>query len=291
MNDAGTQFEIAASVGRATRKTLARFLRNVLVLLVGATAVLYVAVFVLLLIFQRQLVFVGNTRIIPPPQAGSIYRAATISENDGTRLTIWKAPPARPGLPTFVIFHGNGSSLTDFAGTGERLHAQGFGVVLAAYRGYSGNSGSPSEDGLMADARAVLAGVPRPVVLWGHSLGSGVAARMAAEGRAAALILESPYTSVPDVAARRFPIYPARYFLRDRFDTLSLVPEIRVPVLIIHGTRDRAVPYDMGVTLAKRFGRQATFISIIGAGHEPHRSDLVPFVMRWLQRNDPVPRP
>jgi hypothetical protein len=262
-----------------------RFLRNVLILLAGAFAVLYVAVFVLLLIFQRQLLFVGNTAIIAPPRPHSIYHAATIAEDGGVRLTVWKAPPARPGLATFVIFYGNGSNLTEFAATGEHLHAHGYGVVLAAYRGYSGNPGSPSEDGLMADARAILAVVPKPVVLWGHSLGSGVAARMASEGRAAALILESPYTSIPDVAARRFPVYPVRWFMRDRFDTLSLVPRINVPVLIIHGTRDWIVPYDMGETLARRFGKEAMFIPIVGAAHEPHRSDLVPFVTRWLQRN------
>jgi pimeloyl-ACP methyl ester carboxylesterase len=189
------------------------------------------------------------------------------------------------------MFYGNGSNLTDFARTGEHLHAQGYGVVLGSYRGYSGNPGSPSEQGLMADARAILAGVPKPVVLWGHSLGSGVAARMASEGRAVALILESPYTSIPEVAARRFPIYPVQLFMRDRFDTLSLVPKIKVPVLIIHGTRDRIVPYDMGVALAKRFGKQAMFISIVGAAHEPHRCDLVPFVTRWLHRNDLAPPP
>ena len=267
-----------------------RFLRNVLILLAGAFAVLYLAVFVLLLVYQRQLLFAGNTTVIAPPSANSIYRAVTIKENDGTSLAIWKAPPTRPGLPTFVIFYGNASSLTDFAETGEHLHAHGYGVVLAAYRGYSGNPGSPSEDGLMADARAVLASVPKPVVLWGHSLGRGVAARMASEGRAEALILESPYTSIPDVGARRFPIYPVRWFMRDRFDTLSLLPKIKVPVLIFHGTRDWIVPYDMGATLAHRFGKQALFIPIVGAEHEPHRSDLVPFVTRWLQRNGLIPR-
>jgi uncharacterized protein len=266
-----------------------RFLRNVLILLAGAFVVFYVAVFALLLVYQRQLLFAGNTKIIAPPSKDSIYRVATVAEDGGVKLTVWKAPPARAGLPTFVIFYGNGSNLTDFAETGEHLHAHGYGVVLAAYRGYSGNPGNPSEDGLMADARAILAGVPKPVVLWGHSLGSGVAAHMASEARASALILESPYTSIPDVAARRFPIYPVRWFMRDRFDTLSLVPKIRVPVLIIHGTRDWIVPYDMGVTLAKRFGKQALFIPIVGAAHEPHRSDLVPFVVRWLHRNDLAP--
>src|SRR5262249_38198749 len=128
MNDA-TQLEIGGERSAGSSPALARFIRNVLVLLAAGFAALYVAVFILLLVFQRQLVFVGNTRIIPPPPANSIYRAVTIAESDGARLTVWKAPPARPGLPTFVIFHGNGSNLTDFAGTGVNLHAHGYGVV------------------------------------------------------------------------------------------------------------------------------------------------------------------
>src|SRR5207244_4333098 len=99
---------------------------------------------------------------------------------------------------------------------------------LASYRGYSRNPGDPSETGLMADARAVLASLPKnhgPVIVWGQSLGTGVAARMASEGRANALILQSPYTSIANVAALRFPVYPVRLLIKDPFDTLSLVPK------------------------------------------------------------------
>jgi uncharacterized protein len=107
---------------------------------------------------------------------------------------------------------------------------------------------------------------------------------MASEGRGAALILESPYTAATDVAARRFPIYPVRWFMLDRFDTLSLVPRIKVPVLIMSGTKDRVIPFDMGETLARHFGRQATFIPLPGVGHEPHRSDITGVVAAWLAK-------
>src|SRR5262249_40891652 len=151
------------------------------------------------------------------------------------------------------------------------FHRQGYGVLLASYRGYPGNSGNPTEAGLMDDARAALHALPKdhgPVILWGQSLGTGVAARMAAEGYGAALILQSPYAAVVDVAARLFPIFPVHLLMLDRFDTASLTPRITVPVLIMSGTADRIVPFDMGETLARLFGKRATFVAFPGAGHE-----------------------
>jgi uncharacterized protein len=260
-------------------------LRRALLLLAGSIAGLYIAVLVLLAVFQRSFVFPGNTRAFDPPGADSIYTARRVAERDGTTLLVWQAPPPKPGAPTIVYFYGNGGNLTHFAAAGERFHAEGYGVVLASYRGYSGNPGHPSEEGLMADARAVLAAIAwrGPVVLWGQSLGSGVAARMASEGRGQALILESPYTSIVDVAARRFPIFPVRALMRDRFDTRALVGRIRMPVLILHGTEDWTVPYDMGVSLSRAFGREATFVPIPGARHDLHLSTLAPIAMRWLK--------
>jgi uncharacterized protein len=259
--------------------------RRALVTLAGVFAGLYVAALVILFAFQRSLLFVGNTETIPPPEPGSIYVQRMIAEPDGVRLTIWQAPPPMPGAPTIVYFYGNGGNLTQFAAAGEVFHAEGYGVVLAAYRGYSGNPGSPSEDGVMADARAVLAAIPwrGARVLWGQSLGSGVAARMAAEGRGSALILESPYTAVVDVAARRFPLFPVRLLMRDRFDTLALVGKIHVPVLILHGTDDAVVPFDMGETLARAFGRRATFVDFPGAGHDMVLWTLTPVATQWLK--------
>ncbi len=260
-------------------------IRRGLLLLAIALVGLYVAAAVLLVVFQRSLVFPGNTEAFDPPRTDSIYTARTIAEADGTTLLVWQAPPSRAGAPTIVYFYGNGGNLTHFAAAGEVFHAEGYGVVLASYRGYSANPGHPSEDGLMADARAVLGAIPwrGPIVLWGQSLGSGIAARMAAEGRGQALILESPYTAVVDVAARRFPVFPVRALMWDRFDTLALVEKIKMPVLIVHGTEDAVVPFDMGETLARAFGPRATFVPVPGAGHDMYLSTLEPIVMPWLK--------
>ena len=258
-----------------------QFLRNVAVLLGCGLAIAYVAVFALLVTYQRNLLFIGgrHEETIDPA-----YLAGTVGERDGTRLTVWRIAPSAPGAPVVVFFYGNAGTLSDFAVIGEELHRDGTGIVLASYRGYSGNAGTPSEDGLMNDARAILDALPKghgPVVLWGQSLGIGIAARMAAEGRADALILQSPYTSVMEVAALRFPIYPVRWFMEDRFDTLSLAQRIKVPVLILHGTDDETVPYAMGVTLSRKFPN-ASFVPVLGGTHNLYDSQILPPAQRWL---------
>jgi pimeloyl-ACP methyl ester carboxylesterase len=260
-----------------------RLLRVGAVTLAVAATAFYIAVLVLLYAGQRDMLFVrGRQARAPDPQ----YQVRTLSERDGTRLTVWQAPPARADAPVIVFFYGNAGTLSDFARIGEAFLDQGYGVVLASYRGYSGNGGSPSEVGLMTDARAVLDALVTghgPVVLWGQSLGTGVAARMAAEGRGALLILQSPYTSVADVAARRFPAFPVHWLMKDPFDTYALLPKITVPVLIMSGTVDRTVPFDMGETLAARFGARATFVPFAGEGHELSEAGVQAVAARWLR--------
>ena len=267
----------AAAGGR----TILRFARRLLVASAVAAAAGYVAVLVLLLVHERDLLFIrGRTAHARDPG----YQARTIAERDGTRVTVWQVPPPRARGVSVGFFYGNAGTLSDFARIGASLHDEGYGIVLASYRGYPGNTGSPSEDGIMADARAILATLaPGPVVLWGQSLGTGVAARMAAEGRGAALILQSPYTAVADVAARRFPIFPVHWLMRDPFDTRSLVPKIGVPVLIMSGTDDRTVPFDMGQTLARLLGRQATFVPFEGGGHALPEWGVQDVAERWLR--------
>jgi fermentation-respiration switch protein FrsA (DUF1100 family) len=262
--------------------------RRALVWLLAIAALLYLAALVALYTKQRDIVFVRarwwHEYALPP---GFVER--TVKENDGTHLRIWESGPPDKGKPTVVFFYGNAGTLSDFAPVGEELHAQGYGVVLGSYRGYSGNPGSPSEQGLFADARAILAALPHgygPVVVWGQSLGTGVAARMAAEGRATGLILQSPYTAIVDIAAMQYPLFPVRLLDTDPFDTLSLVPKIRMPVLIIHGTDDWTVPFWMGEQLKGRFGREATLVPIERGGHNNLTTDeLLPPALQWLATN------
>ena len=258
--------------------------RDIAILLAGALALVYVAILVVLFVNQRSFLFFGGRH---ETAMNSVYHATRIVEPDGVALTIWEASPAAASSPVIIFFYGNAGTLTDFSDIGEMLHREGYGIVLASYRGYSGNPGIPTEEGLMNDARAILGALPDDhglIILWGQSLGSGVAARMASEGRANALILQSPYTAVVDVAARRFPIFPVRWLMKDKFNTSALVPKIKVPVLIMHGMTDDVVPFDMGVTLSRRFGSRATFVAIPNRGHNDlGTGDLLPVANGWLK--------
>jgi len=256
----------------------------------------YVASCTFLYFYQRKLLYVPPAEILNAAPAGSIYRTMTVEVPGVGKITNWMVPADAPGLPTVVFFHGNGTDRTDFMQTGERLHRLGWGVVLASYPGYSGNPGRPGEESLMASGRATLSALghaPGGILVWGHSLGSGVAARMASEGRAQGLILEAPYTAIVDVAAGTFPVFPVRLLMRDRYDTRSLVSAIKVPVLIVHADGDPVIPFAMGRELAERFGEQAEFYPLLHVhSHYPHaEEDLSGVADSWWQRRvRPVPR-
>jgi len=261
------------------RKILVWPLGLIVVALVG-----YLSVCVYLYAAQRDLEFAPDIAPLGDPPVGSGYQTLIVQDPGVGVLTDWWAPPRSAGLPTVVFFHGKGSNRSDFLKQGDAFRARGWGVVLASYRGFSGNPGHPTEAGFMDDARATLAAIkPQvgPIIVWGHSLGSGVAARMASEGRAAGLVLEAPYTSITDLAAERYPYVPVRWLLLDRFETEALLGKIKVPVLIFHSHDDPTIPFAMGRELADRLGRRATFVAMDGVSHYPHHQDLSPKVALW----------
>lgn len=174
----------------------------------------------------------------------------------------WKQPS--PGRATVVYFHGNGGAAADRAHRASALGAAGRGVLLVEYRGYPGSTGSPSEAGLARDADAAFAfasaGTKGPLVLYGESLGSGVAVSLAARSRPSALVLDAPYTSMADMARDRFPWLPVDLLLRDRFDSLRTIPSVRCPVVILHGSRDDVVPHRMGRELGAAAGARVVLL-------------------------------
>ncbi|HEV7997927.1 MAG TPA: alpha/beta hydrolase [Stellaceae bacterium] len=213
----------------------------------GMTGALY-------LIQRRLLYHPGLTR----PALGDLavlgVREVTLTTADGLSLFSWFLPPGA-GRPVIVYFHGNGGHIGYRTERLRRLAREGYGVLLAEYRGYAGNPGTPCEAGLHADGAAALdfiAGegiAPDRTVLWGESLGSGVAVELAARRRVAAVILEAPFTSVAAAAQHHYRFIPAAMLVRDRFDSLSRIGRLNAPVLILHGERDRIVPVGHGRAL------------------------------------------
>jgi len=223
--------------------------------LLGFAAAAYAALVGGLYLFQRQLLYLPDrTRpeLMGLAQLG--VREVMLSTEDGLPLLSWYLP-ARPGRPVIAYFHGNAGHIGYRAERLLRFGREGYGVLMLEYRGYGGNPGTPSETGFYADGRAALAFLEREVVapnrlvLYGESLGSGVAVALAAKHQAAALILEAPPTSVAEVAQCHFPYVPAARLVTDRFDSLSRIGSVKAPVLVVHGERDRVVPVRYGRVL------------------------------------------
>lgn len=182
-----------------------------------------------------------------------------------------------PDAPlTVVFFHANAELASDEMELAHSLTSHGYAAVFAEYRGYgvSRNSGKPTEAGVYADAEAILESTNTPrdrIVLYGFSLGTGVAVEMASRGWGRAVVLIAPYTSIPDVAMHSFPIVPMRWLLRDKFDSRAKAPAIQIPVLIAHGDADDHVPFAMGETLSHVFPH-ARLIAVPGGSHIDLRS-------------------
>ena len=232
---------------------------------IGVAAVLiYCLLIACLYVLQRRILFVPG--LLPPDrlEAGvSDMREIDLSSADGLRLRSWYRGAA-DNRPTIVYFQGNAGSI---AGRGFKARAfidRGYGVLLVGYRGYGGNPGAPSEAGLILDGRAALdflqaEGVSaKDTVLYGESLGSGVAVALAMQNSATAqssagrdsplgaLVLEAPFTSVIEIAAARYWFVPVRYLLKDPFDSLSRIAGLRSPLLILHGQRDAVIAVEHG---------------------------------------------
>ncbi|MBM3509453.1 MAG: alpha/beta hydrolase [Alphaproteobacteria bacterium] len=233
----------------------------------------YAAIVALAYFFQRSLQYFPDRSAASPAAAGVPEMAAVETASaDGTRLIGWYRD-AKPGRPTVVLFHGNGGNIGDRAFLVRPWLDRGLGVVLFNLRGYGGSGGSPSEAGWFMDSAAVLAfargrGVPpERLVVFGESLGSGVAVKVATEHAIAALILQTPLTSAADVAQHHYPFLPARWLIKDRYDSAARISALRAPLLIVHGEADLVVPVRFGRALLAAAPEPKRGVFIAGAGH------------------------
>jgi uncharacterized protein len=244
-------------------------------LALGALAV-YGAVGLAGYLAQRKLMyFPDRARTLPAEVGLAGVEERVLQTPDGARLIAWYGK-ARPGKPTLLYFHGNGGSLSIRAPRIARFMDEGWGVYMMTYRGYGGSSGTPSEAANVADAHRayealVKAGVaPASIVAYGESLGSGIAVQLASQVPVGGVILDAPYTSIVDVAAKAYPFLPVRLLLIDRYETTRCIADIKAPLLILHGERDGVVPVAMGRALAQ-LAREPKTLVVFPNGHH---SDL-----------------
>ncbi len=234
----------------------------------------YVVVAVGLFTWQRDLLYHPFGQSAPPRAVGvPEMRVLQVETVDGLTINGWYAPPSRAGAPTVVLYQGNTGTTAMRAFKARVLLDAGLGVWLAGYRGFDGNPGVPTEDGLYSDARAVLEWLERNgtssdrVVVYGESLGTGVAVQMATERDVAAVVLESPYTSVPDIAELRYPLLPVQWLTLDRFDSIAKVEHIHSPLLITHGEQDTVIPVIFAHQLFEKAPGPKEAVFLPRAGH------------------------
>lgn len=242
---------------------------------------IYLAAMVVLMIFEESLIYFPDR--YPAGEwspVGVQVEDAWFEAADGTRLHGWYAP--HDGAPAVVLMaHGNAGNLSHRIDHIRRMNRSlGLSVMVFDYRGYGHSEGTPNEAGILADARAARtwlaerAGIAeRDIVLLGESLGGGVMVDLAARDGARGLVLENTFTSLPDVAALHYPMFPVRLLMRNRLESIDKIADYHGPLLQTHGEADNIIPYQLGKRLFDAANQPKRFISLPGHDH-----------------NDPLPR-
>jgi uncharacterized protein len=255
---------------------------------------LYVAFVGILYFLQDRLIYPAPRGGVRDPREAGLDGAEILElrSTDGTRLhawILWASARRERGLPTLLVFHGNGDNLTLDAPWLDLLRVSGCNVAAVDYRGYGLSEGSPSEAGLIEDGLAALRAVrghdgvdPDRIVLLGSSIGSGVAVAVAAREPVAGVILQSPFDSLRRVALRHYPFVPG-FLVKSPFDSLARIPSVSAPILVLHGDRDTIVPIESGRALyaAVRDGRG--FQIVEGADHNDLLAVAADRYVRWIR--------
>ena len=247
---------------------------TVLKWLLIVVSVSYLAGVAVVFFKQRSILFP-----IPPagrtaPDAAGFPEAVehVLTTADGEKVIVWHVP-AKPGHAVILYFPGNGDYLAGRISRFREMTSDGTGLVALSYRGYAGSGGQPSEHGLLLDAAAVYAftvaryGADR-IVVWGFSLGTGVATALAAEHPVAKLILEAPYTSTVDLAGSLLRMVPVRLLMLDQFRSDQRIKRVNVPLLIMHGSSDPVIPIAFGERLFELAHEPKQFVRFEGGGHD-----------------------
>jgi fermentation-respiration switch protein FrsA (DUF1100 family) len=248
---------------------------------VGATVIVLLCTVLVSLFwaFQRSLIYLPDDG--PVEGVGSLLpgaRDVTLTTGDGLELDAFYLPGAVPDAPAVLVANGNGGHRGMRAPLARALEDEGLAVLLFDYRGYGGNPGSPSEEGLALDVRAARdflldeAGVPSDRLLYfGESLGAAVVTELATEHPPAGLVLRSPFTDLASVGRVHYPFLPVRLLLRDRYPVAEQIGRIPVPTTIVYGSDDSIVPPEQSRAVADAAAGLHRLVAVPGADH----NDLV----------------
>ncbi len=249
---------------------------NGLLTLVLLAALGYGAFAGFIYVMQPRLIYYPDTPTreltATPAQIGLAYETVTLQTDDGLRLSGWFIPhPA--ARATLLFLHGNAGNISHRLESIRLFHELRLAVFIIDYRGYGQSEGKPTEDGTYRDAAAAwryLVGerhiAPHAIVIFGRSLGAAIAAELASHTQPGALIIESAFTSAPNIAAHLYPWLPVRWMSRYRYDTQQSLQAITCPLLVIHSREDDLIPYAQGEQLFAHAREPKQFLELHG-GH------------------------
>jgi len=246
-------------------------------------------------VMQRHIIYFPLSYFPSPAEAGvPQMRIVTLHTADGLALKAWYHPPIHSRLPTLIYVHGNAGHIGHRAMMVKPFLEEGYGVLLLTYRGYSGNPGKPTEQGLYQDARAALDFVHQHtipnhcIVLYGNSIGTAVAIQMATEYPIGAMILQAPFPSLADVGQVHYPFLPIKPLLKDKFDSIKKVEKLKAPVLVIHGESDWIIPPKLSRQLFNSLPepKQAKYTPDKGHNDLYEPAHVIQFIQEYVQCND-----
>jgi len=280
----------AGDTARASSGRRRRVWLNTVILFAAAYAVLCL----LMCGCQRSFMYFPDPHLPTPSAVGLAgVEVVQLHTEDGLKLVAWYAPNEGARY-TAIVFHGNAGNIGMRAFLVHALHDAGCSVLLVEYRGYGGNPGSPSEEGFYKDARAAWKYLESRedvdasrLIVFGKSIGTGPATQLATERQPAGLVLDSPFTSAIDVGVHHYWYLPVRWLIWDKFDNLSKIDEVKCPVLVIHGDRDRIIPIEHGRKVFQFAEEPKEFVVVEGAGHnsvvDTDRQGYVSAIKRLLE--------
>jgi len=241
---------------------------------------------------QRSLLYHPDATVPVPARFGvAEMRSVRIPAEQGIRLLGWWRAPPDDTSPVIVVFHGNAGHLGYRADKARQFMDAGYGVLLVSWRYNAGAGGEPGEEALIADGRAALAFLEEQgiesgrTVVYGESLGSGVAVALAAERDLAGIVLESPFSSVSEVAQYHFWYLPARWLVVDEFDSITRIARVEEPLLLVHGANDTLIPVQFARELYDAAPGPKEVRILPGAGHNDlYAHGAGPIVVDFIDR-------
>ena len=256
--------------------------------IVAFAFIAYAALVGVVWLIQDNLIYypqMGREIVTTPAARGVPYDDFTIATEDGEKLNVWWVPAPTP-RGAVLLFHGNAGNISHRIDYAVMFRSLGYSTLLVDYRGYGKSTGTPSEEGTYKDADAAwrwltqTRGIPaKNIVLFGESLGGGVASWVAARHEAKALVLASTFTSAVDLGAEVYGFLPVRLISRFRYDTLERLREVRSPVLVIHSPRDDIIPFSHGRRLFEAAREPKAFLELAGR----HNDSFVYMRPEWVE--------